>query len=127
MGLFYKNQFVGWSWGFQENAETSYMCNSAIFKEHQRKGLYTHLMKAILSQTTDLGFQRIYSRHMSTNNPILIAKLKADFQITKFELSDSFGCMLHLTCFTNPLRRKVLDFRSGHIRPDAELKEIFKI
>ncbi|MCM2354293.1 MAG: hypothetical protein NDI63_11815 [Pseudobdellovibrio sp.] len=30
LGLYFKNKFVGWSWGFQEQATVYYMRNSAI-------------------------------------------------------------------------------------------------
>jgi hypothetical protein len=125
LGLYFNNEFVGWSWGLQETAETFYMCNSAVFTEHRKKGLYTALMKSVVREASAQGFQRIYSRHVLTNNAILIAKLKEGFSLTHFELSDHFGVLAHLTYYPKELRRKVLDFRSGEIRPDDELKKIF--
>lgn len=47
LGLYHKEEFVGWSWGFQESAETFYMCNSAVLESHRRKGLYTQLAKRV--------------------------------------------------------------------------------
>ena len=32
------NDFVGWSWGTQENSTTYYMVNSAVLPDHRRKG-----------------------------------------------------------------------------------------
>jgi hypothetical protein len=34
-----ENKFVGWSWGFQESGTVYYMVNSAVLKDHRRKGL----------------------------------------------------------------------------------------
>lgn len=127
LALFYKNKFVGWSWGFQETATVFYMCNSAILKQHRRKGLYTYMMNEILKRVSAKGFMRIYSRHIITNNDILISKLKAGFKITNFELSDRFGTMVHLSYFPQKIRNDILDFRSGYKRPDKKMKKIFKL
>jgi hypothetical protein len=127
LGLFYKNKFVGWSWGIQETATVFYMCNSAVFENHRQKGLYTCLMKEMLKRVTEKGFAKIYSRHMITNNDILIAKLKQGFKITTFELSDAYGTMVHLTYYPSKIKNEILDFRSGHMRPNPKLKKIFKL
>ncbi len=125
--LYYKNIFVGWSWGFQETPTTFYMCNSAIFEEHRKKGLYTCLMKEMLIRAGSRGFAKIYSRHVITNNGILIAKLKQGFKITNFELSETFGTMIHLTYFPTKIKNDILDFRAGFKRPDKKMKKIFDL
>jgi L-amino acid N-acyltransferase YncA len=103
------------------------MCNSAVFPEHRKKGLYTALMKATLEVVTEMGFQRIYSRHTATNNAVIIPKLKAGFHMTHFELSDTFGVLVHLTYYPKDLRRKMLDYRAGQIKPDDEIRKLLKI
>ncbi|MBC7743093.1 MAG: GNAT family N-acetyltransferase [Bdellovibrionaceae bacterium] len=127
LGLFYKNELAGWSWGFQENATVFYMCNSAILEKHRRKNLYTCLMDAMLNRAIEKGFKKIYSRHIITNNNILIAKLKHGFKITGFELSEAFGMMVVLTYFPQKIVNEILDFRSGLNRPNKKMKKIFKI
>lgn len=122
LGVFYNNEFVGWSWGYQESAVRFYMCNSAIFPEHRRKGLYTMLINEMVKRVTKLGFQEIYSCHTTTNNAVIIPKLKAGFVITTMEITDLFGALVHLAYFPNSLRRKVLDYRVGQIKPDEEIK-----
>ena len=124
--LFYKDQFAGWSWGVQQGTETFNMCNSAVLPEHRRKGLYTALMNTVVHAATEAGFRRIFSRHSATNNAVIIAKLKAGFNITTMELSESFGTLVHLTYFPNPTRRKVLEYRAGLIRPDEEIKKLLR-
>jgi GNAT superfamily N-acetyltransferase len=118
-------EFVGWSFGFQENAETFYMCNSAILPEHRRKGLYRALLTQMVDRALKQGFQRIYSRHIATNNAVIIPKLQAGFVITALELSDVFGTLVHLTYLAHSARRKVLNFRAGIERPDAETRSLF--
>lgn len=125
LGLFHGEEFVGWHLGRQEDASTFYMTNSAILPEHRRKGLYKALLAEVMKILKEKGFQRIYSRHNMTNNSVIIPKLKAGFVITGTELSDNFGALVHLTYLTNPLRRKVLDYRSGETRPDEEIKKVF--
>lgn len=121
------NSFVGWSYGYQENANVFYMCNSAILEEHRRQGLYTELMKANIELAKDKGFQIIYSRHNATNNAVIIPKLKAGFVISNLEMDDVFGVLVHLKYFTNETRRKIMDYRSGQLAPDQELKKLFKM
>jgi ribosomal protein S18 acetylase RimI-like enzyme len=125
LGLYFNGEFVGWAWGIQESTETFYMCNSAVFPEHRGKGLYSALMRGTLERVVALGFQRIYSRHVVTNNAILIAKLKAGFKITHFELSDRFGVVVHLTKYAKEVRHQVLELRAGSLMPDSGLRGFF--
>jgi hypothetical protein len=128
LGLFdIDENFVGWSFGFQENAMVYYMCNSAVLKEHRRKGLYTSLMKTSIDILEKEGFQVIYSRHNATNNSVIIPKLKAGFVISSLEMDDVFGVLVHLKYFTNETRRKIMDYRAGQVRPDEQLKKLFKM
>lgn len=71
LGLFYKNDFVGWCAGHQESTETYYMRNSAVLPEHRKKGLYTALLIETMNVLEGKGFQKIYSRHSSTNNGVI--------------------------------------------------------
>ncbi len=122
-----KDEFVGWSWGFQENSTTFYMCNSAILPEHRRKGLYSSLLAKCVSTLSEKGFQLIYSRHCATNNDVIIPKLKAGFIISKMEIDDKFGVLIHLHFYTNKERRRIMDYRSGQLSPDPNIRKIFKI
>lgn len=127
LGLYYKNKFIGWSWGYQQTALTFYMCNSAVDTKYRRKGLYTILLNEVIKRTAAQGFQSIYSRHIITNNDVIIAKLKTGFKITNFELSEKFGVLVHLTYFPQKIRNEILDFRSGFKYPSKKLKKIFKL
>lgn len=127
LGLFYKNEFVGWSAGHQESSETFYMRNSAVLPEHRRKGLYTALLNKTVEVVTYKGFQKIYSRHSSTNNEVIIPKLKVGFMISSLEVSDVFGVLVHLSYFPKELRRKMMIYRVGDLKPDDEIKKWLKI
>ena len=128
LGVFDESDnFVGWSWGFQDSSTSFYMANSAILEEHRRKGLYSKLVDEMIGLTSKLGFQMIYSRHCATNNSVIIPKLKAGFVISKMEMDDIFGVLIHLHYYSNKTRRKIMDYRSGQKAPDDELKKLFKI
>ena len=122
LGLYRGEEFVGWSFARQESPSTLYMQNSAVFPEFRRRGLYSKLVEKIVEIARELGFQTIYSRHVVTNNDVIIAKLKRGFKITSLELSDVFGVLVHLSYFPHEARKKMLDYRAGFIRPDDEIK-----
>lgn len=125
--VYFNNEVVGWSWGFQDTRESFYMVNSAILPNHRRQGLYKILLDQTVKILSEAGFQKIWSRHSMTNNSIIIPKLKKGFYITGTELNDTFGALVQLTYYVNKTREKVLDFRVGHLRPDDELKKLFKL
>lgn len=125
--VFKGDEFCGWFTGDQYNHETFYMRNSAILPEHRRQGLYTALMYEIIDRVEKMGFQIILSRHTTTNNSIIVPKLKAGFMITALEVSDRFGTLVHLSYYFNEKRRQVMQFRSGDLRPDGDLKAALRI
>jgi hypothetical protein len=128
LGVFtHDGQFVGWSWGCQESRSIFYMVNSGILKDHRRKGLYAALLEKCVGILSVKGFQMIYSRHTVTNNDVIIPKLKAGFIISKMEIDDRFGALIHLHFYTNQTRRQIMDYRSGQSKPDQKIKDLFKI
>ncbi len=127
LGLFSpQNEFIGFSFGVQESSETFFMMASAVLPEYRRLGLYSELVKEVLKRCEEAGFQKIYGTHCATNNAVLIPKLKLGFIFSKVELSDMFGTIIHLQYYTNPLRRKVMDYRSGLKVPSKEIKAVMK-
>ncbi len=127
LGVFHKDkdkeEFVGWHFGRQESATTFYMVNSGILAHHRRKGLYAELVKRVVAVATEMGFQEIWSRHSATNNAVIIPKLKQGFVISAMEVTDTFGTVIHLRYLPSELRRKMTEYRVGHIKPDAEIKK----
>jgi|688.fasta_scaffold33188_2 hypothetical protein len=123
IGLYYKNEQIGWSFGWQENRQKFYMCNTGILKAHQNKGIYKKLLPEILNILQEKGFQEVYSRHKATNNKVIVPKLQAGFYITKMEISISFGILAHLSYFFNEKNRKALQFWTGQYRPNEDFKK----
>lgn len=125
LGIYHQEKtFVGWHVGWHLHGDTFYMTNTGILPEHQGKGIYTRLLPVILAIVKEQGFQIVESRHHATNNQVLVPKLKAGFVISSFEISDDFGLLVHLRYFFNPTRRKVMAYRTGEFRPDAELRSL---
>ena len=124
LAVYHGDEFDGWSYGCQESAETFYMINSAVFPAHRNRHVYSALLQEVIDIVKVEGFQVVYSRHVATNNAVLVPKLKAGFVITAFEVSDVYGVLVHLKWFSNPLRRKAIDFRAGRAAPDGELRRL---
>ncbi|MGZ3771441.1 MAG: GNAT family N-acetyltransferase [Bdellovibrio sp.] len=125
--IFKDEEFCGWFTGEQHNNDTFYMRNSAILPQHRLKGLYTALLFEVLARVEKMGFQVVLSRHTTTNNSIIIPKLKAGFIITALEVSETFGTLVHLKYFFNEKRKRVMQFRSGDLKPDDELKAALRM
>jgi ribosomal protein S18 acetylase RimI-like enzyme len=106
-------KLIGWSWGFQMNGMEFYMCNSAVFPEYRRKGIYTELMNKIITKAQEDGFQEITSRHHADNNAVIIPKLKTGFVIKGFEINPRFGLLVNLVCYKSENILKIHNQRTG--------------
>ena len=127
LGLYVDGEFAGWHFGRQDSISSFYMQNSAVLPKFRRRGLYTAMLQRVLETTTQLGFLEVWSRHNATNNDVIIPKLKAGFVISAIEVSDVFGTLVHLRYYPSVLRRKMVDYRVGQIKPDAEIKRLLNI
>ncbi len=99
-----------------------FMGTSLILPEFRRKGLYSALTSKVIEITKQIGFQSIWSMHVMTNNSVLIAKLKMDFNIYGFEVNTKYGALVRLVYHHNEMKRKVLNFRAGAIGDTEVLK-----
>ena len=106
-------KLIGWSWGYQINGLEFYMCNSAVFPDYRRKGIYTELVKKIVNKAQDDGFQEITSKHHPDNNSVIIPKLKAGFVIQGFEINPRFGLLVKLICYKSKEILNVHNQRTG--------------
>ena len=64
-------------------------------------------------KSQELGWQSISSRHLLTNNPIIIAKLKLRFLINGIEIDPVHGSLLRMTYHHNSLLSEAARFRVG--------------
>ena len=107
------DKIVGWSWGFAKSNHEYYMCNSAVYPEYRGRKIYTTMMDMIIEKVSNDGFQEITSKHHSSNNAVLIPKLKKGFLISGSEVNARFGLMVCLTYFPNKKIEHVFHQRIG--------------
>ncbi len=124
--FYYKNEeIVGWHQGYQDGIDSFYMQNTGILPEHRNKKIYSKSLPFILGFLKESGFQVVTSKHISSNNPIIVSKLKAGFKIAGFEVSDKYGLMIKLAHFFNSKRNEVFEFRAGGFLQSSELQDFF--
>ena len=117
------DQLIGWSFGQQQQKTVFCMTNSAVFELYRRKGIYTCMAQLVVNKATEIGFQKIYSRHKISNNAVIIAKLKLGFMIGGIELSDRFGALVRLNYFPNRARENLFRYRAGEKTLPSQFKE----
>jgi ribosomal protein S18 acetylase RimI-like enzyme len=118
LGAYIQGELAGWSVGVQESAETYHMVNSVVLPAFRRRGVYRALVDETVARAVAAGFQRIYSRHVTTNNAVIVPKLQAGFVIGGLEVSDLYGSLVHLVYLPDPARQAAMKVRSGERRPD---------
>lgn len=107
IGAFEGDKLVGWSVGWFEREGTFYMASSAVLPEHRRKGLYSALVRHALEEAAAGGAAVVRSRHVATNNPVLIAKMRLGFIITGGEFSEELGYLIRMSHYLREERRKL--------------------
>lgn len=114
-------ELIGYSFAFADYPNALYMGSSAVDAAHRRKGVYRAMARTVVDLAREMGFHQVHSRHVCTNNPILIAKLGMGFRVTGLELSPDMGSLLRLEFPLNPVREHAIMARSGLVRMSPEL------
>jgi ribosomal protein S18 acetylase RimI-like enzyme len=96
-GAFEGGRLIAWSYGSVERSDVFYMANSGVDPAYRRRGIYSELVNAMLGRTRAMGLSAVRSRHLCSNNAVLIAKLKLGFHVTGFEFSEEFGPLVCLS------------------------------
>lgn len=109
-------ELVGWSYAFGDRPDSLYMASSAVLPRHRRKGLYRAMVRAVIDLARQAGFHAVHSKHIATNNPILLAKLALGFYVTGTELSPEIGSLVRLEKPLVELRERALLARSGQMK-----------
>jgi len=106
-------ELAGWATGYQTDANEFYMHNTGIFEQHRRKGIYSKILQLVLSTVKEKGYQKVHSKHATTNNAVIIPKLKAGFLINGMEVNEKFGILVKLIYYFNKDIEALARFRSG--------------
>ena len=107
---------VGWSQGYREGTNQFYMLKSGVAITERRKGVYSQLVRALLTHAEAQGYSNVRSRHTAANAAVIIAKLRLGFQISGFEYSEVYGPLVQLTYLVGEPRRKLYETRASPIR-----------
>ena len=92
----------GWNaWVDIERLDTNHFIPS-----YRRLGLYTAFLKQWLPYMEALGYERVTTTHHPNNRAILIAELKAGFDIVGLELHESHGLSVRMAYFVHNDRRR---------------------
>lgn len=121
LGLFHKDEFIGWSNGIQTSDNRYYMKNSGVLPKFRSQGLYTELLKVVIEETKKQGFLELYSNHHTDNNAVIIAKLKQGFFITGMEVLPKYGLTVQLSYSHSPKLKDMHSYRIGRaLSPDIK-------
>jgi RimJ/RimL family protein N-acetyltransferase len=124
--VYHQDEIIGWCHGMQLSNDSFYMKNSCIKPAFRNRGLYSKVLSHLTQHIFNLGFKVVTSKHIASNNAILIAKLKQGFIVTGMEMSVENGLLLVLSLFNNKIRHQVLDFRNGFGMPGKEVSSMLK-
>ena len=113
LGAFHGDRLVGWTYGWLETASSFYMANSGVAPPYRRRGIYSQLVRRCIECASEAGAPVVRSRHVSTNNPVLVAKLKLGFLITGVEYTADHGALLHLSYFSDEDHRRRFIEKNG--------------
>jgi ribosomal protein S18 acetylase RimI-like enzyme len=119
IGAFVDGQLVGWSYSRREDNQL-HMINSGVLAEFRGRGIYSDLVKATIAYADAHGFLKIVSRHVPSNNAVMIPKLRLGFIVSAFEYSEVYGPLVHLTYLISLKRRELYQTRSMPIVPSSE-------
>lgn len=100
---------IGWSLGMIENPISFRMSNTGILPAWQRRGIYSGFLRVLLGYIQALGYERVTSYHHPNNRAVLIAKLKAGFNITGMELAEDVGAVVKMTYFCHEDRYRAFE------------------
>jgi RimJ/RimL family protein N-acetyltransferase len=105
--LFYNdsNQAVGWFYSYREEAATLFIDTVGFLPEYRGRGLYTAFLRQYIAYATALGSERITTNHHPNNRAIMIAELKAGFNVVGLELHESSGPLIKMAYFMHADRR----------------------
>jgi GNAT superfamily N-acetyltransferase len=111
IAAFLGDTLVGLSWGQAVTKFRFHMFMSLVEPEFRRQGIYSRMLALVLELTRQ--FDEVDSYHHVLNNPVIVGKLKAGFQIIGFETLNHTGPALRLRYFHNQKLRRLMEFRMG--------------
>lgn len=101
-----ENVYVGYSYGDMRDGQTFFMTSSGVLPAYRQQGIYTGFLKQVLRYLHAIGYERVVSNHHPNNRAVIIAKLKAGFNVTAVNLDERWGAQVELTYLFHEDRRQ---------------------
>ena len=120
------NNFIGWFYGDQLDRLTFTMHSSFIVRDHRQKGVYSKTLNFVINWAQEKGFVKINSNHSTTNNPVIISKLKKGVHNARSASQRRFGMTVDLIYYLNKNLKEVNHFRATSKGPSQLILDDFK-
>jgi ribosomal protein S18 acetylase RimI-like enzyme len=117
LAAFRGSALVGWTEGYRVGSNQFHMLNSGVVATERRTGVYSQLVRAVLTHAESQGYIAVKSLHVAANSPVIIAKLRLGFHISGFEYSEVCGPLVQLKYLLGESRRSLYKARAASIRP----------
>ena len=121
IGAFRGERLVGWTFAQAEPGPDLCMVNSGVARAERRHGVYTRLVQMTLEHAASRGYRRVTSRHVPSNNAVIIPKLRLGVHVSGFEYSEVYGPLVRLTHLVGAARRALYQARAAPIVPAARI------
>lgn len=117
---------IGWSYGAMRDSMTFFMTSTGILPAYRKRGIYGAFLQRLLAYLEALGYERVISNHQTNNRAVLIAKLKAGFNITAVNLDERWGAQVELTYLIHDDRwrgyERAFSLQSWDLPPQSQLQ-----
>ena len=117
LAAFRGSVLIGWTQGYRVGTSQFHMLNSGVTIAERRNGVYSQLVRAVLTHVQSQGYIAVRSLHVAANSPVIIAKLRLGFHISGFEYSEVYGPLVQLKYLVGEPRRSLYHTRAAAIRP----------
>ena len=106
--VFYSNQDapVGYFYGYMEDGMTLFIDTVGLIPSYRNRGIYTAFLRKLIATLGTAGYERLTTSHHPNNRAIMIAELKAGFNIVGIELHEECGPLVKMAYLFHPDRRE---------------------
>ena len=97
---------VGWFIGYMEDEETFFIDTIGLVPAFRNRGIYSAFLRGLVAYLGALGYERVTTTHHPNNRAVMIAELKAGFNIVGLELHEGLGPMVKTAYYIHDDRRE---------------------
>ena len=100
---------IGWFYGYMEDEETFFIDTVGLVPAFRRQGIYSAFLAQLIEYLRAIGYERLTTTHHPNNRAVLIAELKAGFDIVGLELHESNGPAVKMAYHLHEDRRQAFE------------------